>query len=165
MQATGGTGALNFLWSSPTVPAGTQASTTLCPGQYTVTVQDSKGCTDTSQFAIGAAAAITKTIRLINNQSRMARRAIPHCVVLTRTSAAVRSRTLKNVQEQLAENGIEVLRTGIVERAAFRELFDFGGTLSDLNPNQVSNLGNAIENAREFAGEVITKLKAIEGGP
>lgn len=106
-----------------------------------------------------------KTIRLINNQSRMARRPIPHCVVLTRTSAAVRSRTLKNVQEQLAKNGIEVLRTGIVERAAFRELFDFGGTLSALDPNQVSNLGKAIENAREFAGEVITKLKAIEGEP
>lgn len=104
-----------------------------------------------------------KTIRLINNQARMARRAIPHCVVLTRTSAAVRSRTLKNVHEQLTKNGIEVLRTGIVERAAFRDLFDFGGTLSDLDPSQVSNLGKAIENAREFAGEVITRLRATEG--
>lgn len=103
-----------------------------------------------------------KTIRLIHNQSRMARRSIPHCVVLTRTSAAVRSRTLKNVHEQLIENGIEVLRTGIVERAAFRDLFDFGGTLSDLDPAQVSNLGKAIENAREFAGEVITKLRQAE---
>lgn len=100
-----------------------------------------------------------KTIRLIHNQSRMARRNIPHCVVLTRTSAAVRSRTLKNVHEQLVENGIEVLRTGIVERAAFRDLFDFGGTLSELDPAQVSNLAKAIENAREFAGEVITKLR------
>lgn len=104
-----------------------------------------------------------KTIRLINNQARLARRAIPHCVVLTRTSAAVRSRTLKNVHEQLTQNGIEVLRTGIVERAAFRDLFDFGGTLSDLDPSQVSNLGKAIENAREFAGEVITRLRATEG--
>ena len=63
----------------------------------------------------------------------------------------------------MTENGIEVLRTGIVERAAFRELFDFGGTLSDLDPSQVSNLGKAIENAREFAGEVIIKLKSIGG--
>ena len=104
-----------------------------------------------------------KTIRLINNQARMARRSIPHCVVLTRTSAAVRYRTLKNVHEQLTQNGIEVLRTGIVERAAFRDLFDFGGTLSDLDPSQVSNLGKAVENAREFAGEVITRLRATEG--
>jgi chromosome partitioning protein len=83
-------------------------------------------------------------------------------VVLTRTSAAVRSQTLKNVQEQLVENGIEVLRTGIVERAAFRDLFDFGGTLSDLDAAQVRNLGKAIENADEFAGEVITKLRQAE---
>lgn len=33
-----------------------------------------------------------KTIRLIRNQERMARRAIPHAVVLTRTGAAVTSR-------------------------------------------------------------------------
>jgi chromosome partitioning protein len=106
-----------------------------------------------------------KTIRLINNQSRMARRPIPHCVVLTRTSAAVRSRALKNVHDQLRENGIEVLRTGIVERAAFRDLFDFGGTLSELDRGLVSNVDKAIENAREFAGEVIIRLKAIGGAP
>ena len=102
-----------------------------------------------------------KTIRLIQNQSRMARRPIPHCVVLTRTSAAVRSRALKNVQEQLKENGIEVLKTGIVERAAFRDLFDFGGMLSDLDHVQVNNVENAIINARTFAGEVVTKLKEV----
>ena len=100
-----------------------------------------------------------KTIRLISNQSRLARRKIPHYVVLTRTSAAVRTRSLRNVQEQLESGGIEMLRTGIVERAAYRDLFDFGGTLSDLDPAQVSNLTKAIENAREFAGEVVTLLK------
>jgi len=100
-----------------------------------------------------------KTIRLIQNQAKMARRTIAHCVVLTRTSAAVRSRSLKNVQEQLRANGIEVLKTGIVERAAYRDLFDFGGSLSDLDGALVSNVEKAVLNAREFAGEVIVKLK------
>ena len=100
-----------------------------------------------------------KTIRLIQNQSKMARRPISHCVVLTRISAAVRSRSLRNVQEQLKANGIEVLKTGIVERAAYRDLFDFGGSLSDLDKTQVSNVEKAVINARDFAGEVITKLK------
>lgn len=104
-----------------------------------------------------------KTIRLISNQAKMARRAIPHCVVLTRTSAAVRSRALKNVQEQLTESGIDVCETPIVERAAFRDLFDYGGTLSDLDPSQVRNTDKAIENARQFAGEVIGKLKQGQG--
>jgi chromosome partitioning protein len=100
-----------------------------------------------------------KTIRLIAIQAKMARRAIPHCVVLTRTSAAVRSRALKNVQEQLEANGIEVCKVPIVERAAYRDLFDYGGTLADLDPAQVSNVEKARINAREFAGEVVARLK------
>lgn len=101
-----------------------------------------------------------KTIRLIRNQEKMSRRKIAHAVVLTRTSAAVTSRALRNVSEQLQAGGIEVFATAIVERAAYRDLFDYGGTLSGMNASQVSNLDKAIQNAREFAGEVISKLKA-----
>lgn len=103
-----------------------------------------------------------KTIRLIRNQERMTRRPIPHCVVLTRTSAAVTSRALRNVQEQLMANGIDVLDTAIVERAAFRDLFDYGGGLSNLDPALVSNIDKAQANARAFAGEVLAKLKASQ---
>lgn len=103
-----------------------------------------------------------KTIRLIHNQAKMTRRPIPHCVVLTRTSAAVRSRALKNVQEQLTSNGIEVCQVPIVERAAYRDMFDYGGTLASLNPAQVSNVDKARENARAFAGEVVARLKQEE---
>ncbi len=100
-----------------------------------------------------------KTIRLIRNQERMARRRIAHSVLLTRTSAAVTSRSLRNVQEQLAKSGVDVFITPIVERAAFRDIFDFGGTLASLDPRNVSNLEKARENAREFVGEVIAKLR------
>lgn len=101
-----------------------------------------------------------KTIRLIRNQERMARRPIPHAVVLTRTSAAVTSRALRNVQEQLWQAGIEVFKTAIVERAAFRDIFDYGGALADLDPAKVSNVEKARLNAQDFAGEVLAKLKA-----
>lgn len=100
-----------------------------------------------------------KTIRLIRNQERMARRKIAHSVLLTRTSAAVTSRSLRNVQEQLAQGGVDVFRTSIVERAAFRDIFDFGGTLATLDPKIVNNLDKAQQNAREFAGETLVKLK------
>ena len=103
-----------------------------------------------------------KTIRLIRNQERMARRAIPHAVVLTRTSAAVTSRALRNVQEQLLKAGIEVFETAIVERAAFRDLFDYGGSLADLDPAQVSNVEKARINAQQFTGEVLARLRAAE---
>ena len=109
-----------------------------------------------SMDAKGAA----KTIRLIRNQARMARRDIPHLVLLTRTSAAIASRALKNVRDQLDKGGIGVLTTSIVERAAYRDIFDYGGTLSDLDASQVSNLDKAVQNAREFASDVIATLRA-----
>ena len=102
-----------------------------------------------------------KTVRLIRNQERMIRRPIPHSVVLTRTSAAVASRALRNVQEQLRAAGVDVFRTAIVERAAFRDLFDYGGTLGTLDPMRVSNVAKAQENARGFAGEVLAKLRGM----
>lgn len=109
-----------------------------------------------SMDAKGAA----KTIKLIRNQERLARRSILHSVLLTRTSAAVMSRSLKNVRDQLDKAGIDVFETAIVERAAYRDIFDYGGLLADLSAEQVSNIEKARINAREFAGEVIAKLKA-----
>lgn len=111
-----------------------------------------------SMDARGAA----KTIKLIRNQERLARRSILNSVLLTRTSAAVVSRALKNVREQLDKAGIDVFQTTIVERAAYRDIFDYGGPLSGLTAEQVSNIEKARENAREFAGEVIAKLNSIK---
>lgn len=109
-----------------------------------------------SMDAKGAA----KTIRLIRNSEKMSRRKIAHAVLLTRTGAAVTSRALRNVRDQLEAGGIEMFQTAIVERAAFKDLFDFGGTLASLSPSSTSNLDKARTNAREFAGEVVAKLKA-----
>jgi chromosome partitioning protein len=108
-----------------------------------------------SMDAKGAA----KTIKLIRNQERMARRQIPHAVLLTRTSAAIASRALKNVRDQLDKAGIDVFMTSIVERAAYRDLFDYGGSLDSLDPSLVANLDKAKENAREYVGEILKKLR------
>lgn len=113
-----------------------------------------------SMDAKGAA----KTIKLIRNQSRMARREIPHAVLMTRTSAAVATRALKNVRDQLDKAGIEIFSTSIVERAAYRDILDYGGLLSGLDAKQVSNVDKAIENAREFAGEVLARLRGRTTG-
>ena len=108
-----------------------------------------------SMDAKGAA----KMIRLIHNQERMVRRPIPHGVLMTRTSAAFASRALKNVRTQLNKAGIAVFTTSIVERAAYRDIFDYGGLLRDLPSGQVSNLENAGKNAGAFMAEILTKLK------
>jgi chromosome partitioning protein len=100
-----------------------------------------------------------KTVGLVRRQERVARRKIPFAILLTRASAAVTSRAMRNVQQQLAQAEIDVFQTHIVERAAYRDIFDFGGTLQGLDSKQVSNLDKAIENAREFTGEVLARLR------
>jgi chromosome partitioning protein len=52
-----------------------------------------------------------------------------------------------------------VFLTPIVERAAFRDIFDYGGLLADLPPAQVSNLENARLNAAAFVGEALTWVR------
>ncbi len=114
-----------------------------------------------SMDAKGAA----KMIRLIHNQERMTRRQIAHGVLMTRTNAAMMSRSLRNVRDQLNEAGIPMFNTTIVERAAYRDIFDYGGLLSDLSPTSVSNLEKARANAGNFAAEVIERLKAAKVQP
>ncbi len=45
------------------------------------------------------------------------------------------------------------MNSSIVERAAYRDLLDFGGLLSNLDPKAVSNLDKAVQNAMEFTAE------------
>lgn len=106
------------------------------------------------------ARAASKAIRLIRQQERAFRREIPFRIVLTRTSAAIQPRSLRNIQQQLARAGIDIFETQLLERDAFRSLFSFGGTLESQNAKEVSGLDRAIANARAFAGEMIACLKA-----
>lgn len=85
-------------------------------------------------------------------------RAIEHSVVLTRVNAMVTTRSLLTVKMLLAERNVRVLGTAIAERAAFRDIFDFGGTLASLDPAKISNLDKAVENAQSFAKEVLRLL-------
>jgi chromosome partitioning protein len=79
---------------------------------------------------------------------------IAHSVVLTRVPPMVTTRALAAVKALLAQRGVHVLDTAIIERVAFREMFGCRGTLFTMDPLRVSNLLKAQENARMFAEEV-----------
>jgi chromosome partitioning protein len=49
--------------------------------------------------------------------------------------------------------------TQLSERDAYRALFAFGGVLSGLDTDQVSNIAAAILNARLFTNETVALLK------
>ena len=100
-----------------------------------------------------------KAIRLIRQQERAFGREIPYAALFTRTSAAIRPRTLKHIRTELEAAGVPILKTQMHEREAFRALFSFGGTLQTLEPEQVSNLSAAIANAKALTVELISLLR------
>ena len=112
----------------------------------------------TSASLLDAVEAVS-AVQLVQQQEEAFRIKIPSAVLFTKTSAAIRTRTLASIEAELEANGVPVLETRIHEREAFRALFSFGGTLSELDPKQVRNIPAAVENARAFAAEVIDLLK------
>ena len=84
---------------------------------------------------------------------------IPLAVLFTRTSAAIRPRTLQSIVAEFQQAEIHILTTQIHERDAYRAIFSFGGTLSGLDAAQVTNITAAVANARAFAAEVVGMLK------
>jgi chromosome partitioning protein len=105
------------------------------------------------------AAEAAKAVKLIRQQEKAFSRRISYAVLFTRTSAAIRPRTLQHIREEFYQHGVPAFETQMHEREAFRAIFSFGGTLESLDAAQVSNLQAAIGNARAFASEVLAKLR------
>ncbi len=91
---------------------------------------------------------------------------IAHSVVLTRVASMVTTKALLIIKGLLASRGVNVINTPIAERSAFRELFDYGGTLYTMDPQKVSNLEKARENSRAFAAEVsrLLPMRVVRSG-
>lgn len=102
----------------------------------------------------------TRAIRLIQQQERAFGRKIPYAILFTRTSEAIRPRTLQHIKGEFIKHGVPAFAVHLHEREAFRAVFSLGGTLDGLNPKAVSNLDAAIKNARAFAAEVVTLLRS-----
>jgi chromosome partitioning protein len=85
---------------------------------------------------------------------------IPHSVLLSRVNSMVTTRALLAAKALLAKRDVNVLNTPIIERAAFRDMFEFRGYLHMMNPSQVSNLDKALQNSMAYADEVLRLLPA-----
>ena len=112
-----------------------------------------------TQGSLLDAAEAVKAIRLVRNMEKTAGKTIPTAILFTRTSAAIRPRSLQAIEVELAQSGVRVLETQMHERDAFKAIFSFGGSLADLDRGQVGNVAAAQANARAFAAEILTILK------
>ncbi len=93
-------------------------------------------------------------LKVIRRQESIFRRAIPFRVFLSQTSPVIVDRGMRDICTQMRENGIPMLRTGMVERAAFKAPFALGGSIYDLNEREAKNPAAAIANAEIFAQEI-----------
>lgn len=106
------------------------------------------------------AQAAIDTLGAVKRAGRAARREIPAAVLLTRTKAAVKSRTAKHIGNQLRGlQGVYVIGPELVERDAFAALFASGGGLRQLDRREVNGVDKAIENAQAIAAEVVDILR------
>ncbi|WP_082652801.1 ParA family protein [Aureimonas sp. AU12] len=99
-----------------------------------------------------------KSVKLIRQMSRVTNRDIPYRVYFSRLAPAIRERTLRDIEDQFAENKIPTLSVSTVDRAAFRAMFSLGGTLHDLDHSDIGGLERARENAVAFAQSIISVL-------
>lgn len=98
-----------------------------------------------------------KALSLIKQQERVLRRKLSHAILLNSTKAAIRTRALIMIEKELAKANIPILQTQLLEREAFRQIFAQGKVLEKLEDQY--KLEDAIQNARAFAGEIITWVK------
>lgn len=98
-----------------------------------------------------------KSVRLINNIMSISNRQISYRLFFTRVPPAIREKTARNIEQQLTT--VPMLPVSLIDRAAYRTLFDIGGILSTLDASDVGGLNAAKENASKFAKSVIDALK------
>ena len=99
-----------------------------------------------------------KTIKLIKRQERILQSQISFSVLFTRTNPAITPRTLKHIIKEFEKAGIEMFKSFLIDREAFRAIRSFGGTIDNLDPKEVSGKEKAVDNAMFFAKEVKSKL-------
>lgn len=99
-------------------------------------------------------------IKVIRQTSKMANRKIPHAVLLTKSSAAIKTKEGRETRAMFERHGVDVFDVELVERTAFKAMFSLSKTLFELDPKAVSGLDNAVINARRYAGEVVKRMKA-----
>ncbi len=107
-----------------------------------------------------------KALNVIKQHEKAMRRVnadykLPFKVLLTRTNAAIRARTLTHIQNSLTSAGIPLFAAEMNEREAFKAIFSFRKPLELLDRSSVSNVDKAIANAEAFALEVINEIKKI----
>jgi chromosome partitioning protein len=102
-----------------------------------------------------------RTRKLVMRHARSLGRTIPHLFLFSRKSAIATNHE-RAIRDSLDGAGASVLKTALLERAAFRAVFMEYKTLSELEDGDARNLGPARRNAAELVAEVVGVLKTMQ---
>jgi chromosome partitioning protein len=101
-----------------------------------------------------------EAVRLVHEESETLQREIPYRLVYSRTNAAIATKSSRRISEAIEKADLPILPESLVERAAYRDIFDFSKTLDELD-SQTSGLPQAKENSFKVAQAVIEALKEV----
>ena len=99
----------------------------------------------------------SRAVKLVQRTSKMINREIKYSLLMVRTNAAFQTNDEKDVRAAL--NGVPVLDTALVRRAAYTRIFREADLLAELDSAKVSNVGKATVNAKAFAMNTLELLK------
>ena len=72
------------------------------------------------------------SVRLVKEEIQAYGRDIPHCMLWSRYPAAVKTKSIKRIHDAIVKSGNKILTNGLVERAAYRDIFETGNTIDEL---------------------------------
>jgi chromosome partitioning protein len=107
------------------------------------------------------AEAAIETVAQVSLESQATRREIPVRILFARTQAAVKSRLARSLNAQVRDR-VGAFETELHARTAIASLHNLGGTLYDMDPNEVSGVARAISNAELFAEELMKLLEWLK---
>jgi chromosome partitioning protein len=97
-----------------------------------------------------------KTIAQIDDAQDLARAPIARAIVWTRFLPGFESKSARHVRESLEGQEVPILKSALMERAAFREIHITGQV-----PRQVEPNGSAATNVTALCAEVLSRLHAL----
>jgi chromosome partitioning protein len=98
-------------------------------------------------------------VALIQEEAEALGRSIPFRLVRSRDNAAIETKTAKRIVSAITEAELPLLSAGLVERAAYRDIFDFSSTLEELDEGRTSGLVAARRNALDVARAVVEAVQ------
>jgi chromosome partitioning protein len=98
-------------------------------------------------------------VALIQEEAEALGRNIPFRLVRSRDNAAMQTKTAKRIINAIGAAELPLLPVSLVERAAYRDVFDFSATLEELDETSTSGVPAARKNAYDVARAVLEAVQ------